>query len=61
MKCNFDKLWLFINKQLEPEEQLAVLNHLEECEICCEAICNIARDQATDHFIRYYLSYRLAS
>jgi hypothetical protein len=60
VKCNFDKLCQFLNKELGPAEESEVAGHLERCEICCEAVCNIARDQAADYFIRYELKNGLA-
>jgi uncharacterized Fe-S radical SAM superfamily protein PflX len=61
MKCDFERLWLYLNKKLDSKEQLEVLDHLSKCEICCEAICQIARDQDSDYFIKYELKKRMAS
>lgn len=51
MKCDFEKLYLYLNKDLDVETQSEVLDHLGKCEICCQAICQIARDQEAELFI----------
>jgi hypothetical protein len=61
MKCNFDKLWRFLNKDLEPAGRAEVISHMEKCEICREAVYNLARDRAAEYFLHYELKSRLAS
>jgi hypothetical protein len=45
MECNFDMIWLYLNKKLDLDRQLEVLNHLYQCEICFEAMYQISRDR----------------
>ena len=49
--CNFEKLVLFLDKQLDVDEKLAVLDHLDHCDICRDAIFHISRDRDADLFI----------
>ncbi len=43
--CNFEKLVHFLDEQLELDEKLDVLDHLDGCEICRDAIYHISRDR----------------
>ncbi|MDM7996954.1 MAG: zf-HC2 domain-containing protein [Acidobacteriota bacterium] len=52
MKCDFDKLWLYLNNKLDAKAQMEILEHLSKCEICCQAICQVARDHEADLFIQ---------
>jgi hypothetical protein len=49
--CNFEKLLLFLDKQLTLDEKLEVLSHLDECEICRDTIYHISRDRDSNLFI----------
>ncbi len=51
MNCNFDKLVLYLDKQLDLDGQLEVLNHLDECETCMEAVYQISRDRDAGLFV----------
>lgn len=50
MKCDFEKLWLYLDKKLDWDAQLKVLEHLGQCEVCCDAVSQIARDRQTGFF-----------
>ena len=52
MRCDFEKLWLLVDKRLDLEERLEVLEHLDNCEICFEAVRQITRDRDVDLFVR---------
>ncbi len=45
MRCNFDKLVLFLDKKLELDEQLEVLDHIDKCDACMDALYQISRDR----------------
>ena len=49
--CSFDRLLEFINKQLDLDGQLSVYDHLERCDICCDAVCQLLRDRDEAFFI----------
>jgi hypothetical protein len=42
--CNFEYLLQFVNKQLDPDKQLEVYDHLDRCNICREAVYQLSRD-----------------
>ncbi len=50
--CNFKKLVQFLDKELDLDEKLEVLDHLESCEICRDSIYQIAHDRDETFFIR---------
>ncbi len=49
--CNFEKLLLFLDKQLKLDDKLDVLAHLDECDICRDAIYHISRDRDANLFV----------
>jgi len=49
--CNFECLLQFVNKQLDLDKQLEVYEHLDCCNICRDAICQLSRDLAEVLFI----------
>lgn len=51
MTCNFEKLVLFLDRKLDLDSQLAVLEHLDECDTCFEAIYQISRDRDAKLFV----------
>ena len=53
--CDFEKLVAFLDKQLDIDAKLDVLEHLDHCDICKDAIFHITRDRDADLFI--YRSY----
>jgi predicted anti-sigma-YlaC factor YlaD len=50
--CSFKKLVQLLDKQLGLDEKLEVLNHLDQCPICRDAIYQISRDRDDAYFIR---------
>jgi len=42
--CNFEYLWQFVKKQLDLDKQLEVYDHLDQCDICRDAVYQISRD-----------------
>ena len=56
MSCNFEKLVQLLDKQLSVDDKLDVLDHVEHCEPCREAIYHISRDRDEEYFI--YRPYR---
>jgi hypothetical protein len=52
MSCNFEKLVQLLDKQLDLDEKLDILYHIEHCEICHEAIYLIARDRDWNAYAR---------
>lgn len=54
--CNFEKLVLYMDNQLDLDEKLDVLDHLDHCEICRDAVFHISRDRDADLF--YYRPYK---
>jgi len=54
--CNFEKLVLFLDRQLNIDEKLNVLDHLDHCDICRDAVFHISRDRDTDLF--YHRPYK---
>ena len=61
MRCDFEKLWLYLGKKLDLDGQLEVLAHLDECEACFEAVYLMSRDRDAKLFVRYKLEDKLAS
>ncbi len=51
MKCDFDKLVSYLDKELELDEQLAVLEHLDSCDACFEAVYQLSRDRDAHLFV----------
>ncbi|PYU88769.1 MAG: hypothetical protein DMG08_24200 [Acidobacteria bacterium] len=52
MACSFEKLVLYLDKQLDIDGQLEVLNHIDECDVCQDAVYQIRRDRDSNLFIR---------
>ncbi len=53
--CDFEKLVRYLDKQLSVDEKLDVLEHLDHCEICRDAVFHISRDRDANLF--YYRPY----
>ncbi len=51
MKCDFDKLVEYLDKRLELDDQLAVLDHLDFCDACFDAVYQLSRDRDADLFV----------
>jgi hypothetical protein len=50
--CSFKKLVQLLDKQLNLDEKLDVLSHLESCKICRDAVYQIARDRDEAFFVQ---------
>ena len=50
--CSFKKLVLLLDKKLDLDEKLEVLDHLQSCTICRDAIYQISHDRDEALFIR---------
>ncbi len=61
MRCDFEKLWLYLDKKLDLDGQLEVLEHLDDCETCFEAVYLMSRDRDAKLFVWYKLEDKLAS
>lgn len=57
--CSFKKLVQLLDKQLDLNEKLEVLTHLDSCTICREAVYQISRDRDETYFI--YRPYKVES
>jgi anti-sigma factor RsiW len=51
MRCDFDKLLLYLENKLDLETQLAVLEHLDGCEACFDAVYQLSRDRDAELFV----------
>ena len=49
--CSFKKLVRLLDKQLNLDERLEVLNHINTCRICRDAVYQISRDRDEALFI----------
>ena len=49
--CSFQKLVQLLDKQLDLDEKLEVLNHVESCGICRDAVYQISRDRDEAFFV----------
>jgi hypothetical protein len=61
MKCDFEKLCLYLNKKLNVDAQLEVIEHLEDCKICHETLFLMARDRDAHLFVQNKLEEKTAS
>ncbi len=50
--CSFKKLLQLLDKQLNLDERLQMLEHLRSCSICRDAVYQIVRDRDEAFFIR---------
>ncbi len=44
-ECSFEQLFRFVNKQLDLNGLLEVYAHLDRCDICRDAVCQLAQDR----------------
>jgi anti-sigma factor RsiW len=51
MNCSFEKLVRYLDKQLNLDQKLELLDHLDKCEACRDAIYQISRDRDARLFI----------
>jgi hypothetical protein len=49
--CSFQKLVQLLDKKLELDEKLEVLDHLHSCAICRDAVYQISRDRDESLFV----------
>ncbi len=49
--CDFEKLVAYLDKQLDTDEQLALLEHIDNCEICRDAVFHLSRDRDSSLFV----------
>jgi predicted anti-sigma-YlaC factor YlaD len=49
--CSFQKLVLLLDKKLGLDDKLEVLEHLESCKICRDAVYQISHDRDEALFI----------
>jgi hypothetical protein len=49
--CCFQKLVQLLDKQLDLDEKLEVLTHLENCVICRDTVYQLVRDRDESFFI----------
>jgi hypothetical protein len=61
MRCDFEKLWQYLDKKLDLDGQLEVLEHLDDCETCFEAVYMMSRDRDANLFVWYKLEDKMAS
>jgi hypothetical protein len=54
--CDFEKLVRYLDKQLGLDEKLDVLDHLDRCDICRDAVFHISRDR--DGSLFYHRPYK---
>jgi hypothetical protein len=50
--CSFKKLVQLLDKQLNLDEKLEVLSHLDTCAICRDAVYQISRDRDEAFFVK---------
>ncbi len=48
MRCNFDRLCLYLNHKLDEDRQYEVLCHLHECDICMEAVMLMSAEKGEE-------------
>jgi hypothetical protein len=51
MECNFERLVLYLDKQLDLDQQIEVLCHLDRCYPCREAVYQISVDRDAALFV----------
>jgi hypothetical protein len=49
--CSFQKIVLLLDKKLNLDDKLEVLDHLESCKICRDAVYQISHDRDEALFI----------
>ena len=55
--CSFNRLLRFVNKQLDLDGQLELYDHLDRCDICRDAVCQLSRDR--DEALFVYRAHRV--
>ena len=49
--CNFERLIQLLDKRLSLDHRLELLDHLDRCDNCRDAIYQLSRDRDKDFFI----------
>lgn len=49
--CSFKNLVQLLDKQLDLDQKLEVLGHLDKCAICRDAVYQISRDRDEAYFV----------
>jgi hypothetical protein len=49
--CSFNRLLQLVNKELDLDGQLEVYRHLDQCDICRDAVCQLSCDRDEAFFI----------
>lgn len=52
MKCNFERLIEYLERRLNTDSELEILQHLERCEVCFDTICELVRERAAFRALR---------
>jgi hypothetical protein len=60
-QCSFEKLLKLLDKELDLDNELDILDHLDRCENCREAVFHLSRDRDGDLFIYPSQSYQLSA
>ena len=56
-RCSFEVLLKYLDHQLSLDKKLELLEHIDECETCRDALYHIARDRDAEFFV--YRPYRI--
>jgi anti-sigma factor RsiW len=48
MQCSFDALVRYLDKELDVDRELEVLDHIDECDTCRDAVFHISFDRDAD-------------
>ncbi len=51
MRCDFEKMVRYLDKQLNIDEKLELFDHLDRCDVCREAMYLLARDRDAALFV----------
>jgi anti-sigma factor RsiW len=51
MRCSFDALVRYLDKELDVDRELEVLDHIDRCETCRDAVFHISFDRDADLFV----------
>ncbi len=52
MKCDFEMLVSYLDNKLGLDDQIAVLEHLDLCDACFDAVYQLSRDRDADLFVK---------
>ena len=59
-RCSFDKLVRYLDKQLDLDAKLELLDHLDWCDTCWETLYQLAKDRDAKFFVyRPYKAERI--